>query len=73
MLKSARPIPPLSPLLPSHTQLLDVETEADACWVSVTVLPQTNSSAGRGTKFKVTAIMMTRRWVGGGSLLGMLA
>ena len=38
--------------------------------MSVTVLPQTNSSAGRGTKFKVTAVMMTRRWVGGGSLVG---
>ena len=42
-------------------QLLDVMPEAETCWVSVTVLPQTNTTMGRGHKFKVTAVMMTRK------------
>ena len=28
--------------------------------MAVTVLPQTNATSGRGTKFKVSAVMMTR-------------
>lgn len=41
--------------------MLEVTPEEDSCWVSVTVLPQTNTSAGRGLKFKVSAVMMTRQ------------
>lgn len=41
--------------------MLDITPQAKSCWISVTVLPQTNFSAGRGNKFKITAVMMTRQ------------
>jgi len=47
------------PLL--FSQMLDVTPKAEKCRVSVTVLGLTNTSTGRGHKFKVSAIMITRK------------